>query len=316
VREGEHDRGNSSRRTRPGGARRRPPWALVPLLVAVVSLTTAGQSTRAASPEPSPGSPAAAGTPTPTAGTPTTTPPDPTTTAPAPAPAPAPVVGSEWTPLIDQGFDTPAALGDFADRYPGWADYDGWHDTEGPGLYDSSRVVTVTDGVLTENLHSEDGEALVVSITPVPHVQTYGRYEVRFRADVVPGYHFSWLLWPADNDWTDGEIDFPETGLDAGDWIMGFSHQIGPTPKVNQWAQRFDGSPQDWHTAVIEWRPDSLTFILDGHSETSTDPLAIPSVPMYWSMQSEAEDPAASTSGGVHIDYVKAWSYTPEAAAG
>lgn len=304
MREGEHHRGNGPGSSRPAGPRRWLPWALVPVLVVVVSLTTAGQRTQAASP--SPASPAATSSPVPPVAAPAT---------PAPAPVPAPL-GAEWTPLIDQGFDTPAALGEFADRYPGWADYDGWHDTTGPGLYDSSRVVTVADGVLTENLHTEDGEALVVSITPVPHVQTYGRYEVRFRADVVPGYHFSWLLWPADNDWTDGEIDFPETGLDPGDWIMGFSHQIGPTPAVNQWAQRFDGSPQDWHTAVIEWRPDSLTFVLDGHSETTTDPLAIPSVPMYWSMQTEAEEPDASTAGGVQIDYVKAWAYTPEAAAG
>ena len=37
---------------------------------------------------------------------------------------------------------------------------------------------------------------------------------------------------------------------------------------------------------------------------------------MYWSMQTEAEEPDASTAGGVQIDYVKAWAYTPEAAAG
>ncbi|WP_222192329.1 glycoside hydrolase family 16 protein [Modestobacter italicus] len=232
----------------------------------------------------------------------------PTTPTASPSTDPAPV--PEWTPLIDQDFDEPAALGEFADVYPGWASYDGWYDTEGPGLYDSSRVVTVSDGILNEHLHTEDGEALVVSITPVPHVQTYGRYEVRFRTDPVPGYKIAWLLWPADDNWLNGEIDFPEAGLDPGDVIEGFSHRVNVDEGNHGWTVTTDQSTLDWHTAVIEWRPDSVTFILDGVEYRNTDPGSIPTVPMYWSMQTEAGDPAASVAGNVQIDYVRAWSYT------
>jgi Glycosyl hydrolases family 16 len=224
--------------------------------------------------------------------------------------------GPEWTPIIDEDFTTPAALGEFSDVYPGWAEYDGYRDTWGFGLYDSDRVVTVANGVLTKFLHTEDGEALITSITPVPHVQLYGRYEVRFRSDVIDGYKLAWLLWPADDDWDNGELDFPETETYAGAEIDGFAHRAdGVDGAQNAWGINTGQSPHQWHTAVIEWRPDSLLFALDGVEYRTTEPLAIPHVPMYWSLQSETlgATPPADAAGGVHIDYVRAWAYTPPA---
>jgi hypothetical protein len=226
-------------------------------------------------------------------------------------------MSDEWSPSISEDFDLPAVTGTFAQTYPGWADYDGYRDTHKTGLYDSDRVVSVTDGILTEHLHSQARQPLVVSITPVPHVQTYGRYEIRFRADIVPGYKIAWLLWPADNDQSNGEIDFPEAWLgEPGSWdgvdeIMGFSHDTsGGGGRANAFTLQTGQSPQAWHTAVIEWRPDSLTFALDGVAKTTTDPAAIPHVPMYWSMQTETDDsPSVTSAGDVQIDYVRAWTY-------
>ncbi|MGK5171946.1 family 16 glycosylhydrolase [Geodermatophilus sp. CPCC 205761] len=231
------------------------------------------------------------------------------------APAPADAVGSEWTLTIDQDFTTPAAPGEFDRVYPGWAEYDGTRDTSGHGLYDSDRVVSVSDGVLRKTLHTEDGQPLVAAVTPVPHVQTYGRYEVRFRADALPGYKIAWLLWPDDDDWHDGELNFPEAYLDAGEEIHGFAHEIGPNPHVNAFIADTGQTLLEWHTAVIEWRPDSVTFALDGVEYRTTDPVAVPQVPMYWSLQTETKrvGPAADVSGTVSIDYVRAWAWTPPA---
>ncbi|MFW3170529.1 hypothetical protein [Geodermatophilus sp. CPCC 206100] len=89
----------------------------------------------------------------------------------APVP-PADTPGPEWTLTVDESFTTPAALGEFDRVYPGWAEYDGTRDTTGHGLYDSDRVVSVSNGVLQKTLHTEDGQALVATVTPVPHVQT------------------------------------------------------------------------------------------------------------------------------------------------
>jgi beta-glucanase (GH16 family) len=70
----------------------------------------------------------------------------------------------------------------------------------------------------------------------------------------------------------------------------------------------------DWHTAVIEWKPNSCKFILDGttigHSTSR-----VPNTPMHWVLQSETElnstYPAASAVANVQVDYVKVWKYVP-----
>jgi len=221
---------------------------------------------------------------------------------------------SEWALVVDEDFSTTAELGHFADVYPTWASYDGFFDTRGYGVYDRDRVVSVQDGILTQHMEAtSSGRAALVSITPPPHVQTYGRYEVRFRADEAPGYKIAWLLWPDDDNWANGEVNFPEVWLHQGQTIEGFSHQIGD-PDTNAFVVD-TGQPFDtWHTAVIEWRPESLTFSLDGVTHRTTDPHAIPSVPMFWSLQTEASwPPDPGTSGTVQIDYVRAWSYVPPA---
>lgn len=233
------------------------------------------------------------------------------------APTSAPTPQGEWELSTDQEFSTPAALGQFATVYPGWASYDGFRDTSKIGLYDSSRVVSVQDGILTERLSTQARQPLVVSITPVPHVQTYGRYEVRFRADSVPGYKLAWLLWPADDDARKGEIDFPEVWLGTKAGIQGFSHPTDGGREHNVWALTTNESADAWHTAVIEWRPHSLTFILDGVSHTSIEPRGIPHVPMYWSLQTEtSRRPPSSATGVVQIDYVREWRYTGGETAG
>ncbi len=227
----------------------------------------------------------------------------------------APSRQSEWALLVDEDFSTPAELGHFADVYPNWAGYDGFFDTRGHGVYDSDRVVSVRDGILTQHLEApSSGRAAVVSITPPPHVQTYGRYEMRFRADEAPGYKIAWLLWPEDDNWLDGEVNFPEVWLHQGQTIEGFSHEIGD-PDTNAFVVDTGQPFNTWHTAVIEWRPESLTFSLDGIKYRTTDPDAIPSVPMFWSLQTEASwPPDPGTSGTVQIDYVRAWSYVPPSA--
>jgi hypothetical protein len=297
VRGRHHDEANERLRRSRTSVARRLPWVAgaVVCLVATVMTTAHGDERT--------GTSSAAATTSGSARTATAT------------PAPPSAV-SEWTPLIDQEFDAPAPLGQFDTVYPGWASYDGYHDTDGYGLYDSRRVVSVADGVLNEHLHMGAGEPLVVSITPVPHVQTYGRYEIRFRSDAMPSYKIAWLLWPADGRWASGEIDFPEAGLGNGDLIEGFSHSTGRREGSSGWQITTQQDVHSWHTVVIEWRPDSVTWILDGVAYRSTDPGAVPNVPMYWSMQTEADDPAASTSGDIQIDYVKAWAYTGRSSTG
>lgn len=261
----------------------------------------------------------------------------PTEAPPAPVEAAAPPVSTEsggegapqgdlaeWRQLLVEDFGRDAALGSFASRYPGFASYDGSLDTsarEGrpqgqAGLYSSSTTTSVHDSLLDCNLHTRGATPQVCALTPTLdggwwEGQMYGRYSVRFKTDFVPGYKIAWLLWPSSDNWNDGEIDFPETELDGT--IAGASHNVFGSPQENAFLIDTGQNTQSWHTATIEWRPGSLTFILDGQSWTTTDPAALPTKPMRWTLQTEthlaAAAPAPEVSGHVYIDWIAAYAY-------
>jgi hypothetical protein len=212
-----------------------------------------------------------------------------------------------WHLTLSQDFTTDAALGSFSRTYPGWSGYDGGKDTSRNGTYDSASVVSVQNGVVDEYLHPSGGGARVAALTPPMSGQTYGRYSVRFRADQVPGYKIAWLLWPTSENWSQGELDFPEADLDGS--IAGFSHTIG-SPSSNAWAMDTNATMDSWHTATLEWSPGQLTYTLDGKSWTSTNTRGIPTDPMRWVLQTETSLGGDVPTAGAHVyvDWVAAWS--------
>jgi beta-glucanase (GH16 family) len=159
----------------------------------------------------------------------------------------------------------------------------------------------VGNGVLNKYLHTENGTPMSAAVLPKVSDQLYGKYVVRFKTDSIRGYRVAWLLWPQSGAFPrDGEIDFPETGLDSTIW--GFIHHQGAT----------SGSDQDyvatnvplagaWHTTSIEWSPGQVDFFLDGVRVGGTTN-RVPSTPMHWVLQTEAcydvacPDPNASSN--------------------
>jgi hypothetical protein len=249
--------------------------------------------------------------------------PAPPKAAPAPA-APALSVSSGvsvptgnlpgWSLAFAEDFNRDAPLGTFASTYKGWAGYDGAKDTSGNGTYNSKTTMSVHDGMVDKHLHTAGGKAQVAALTPTPNGkwwggQTHGRFAVRFKSDDVDGYKMAWLLWPKSDNWEQGEIDFPEASI--GGTIKGYSHDITGSPSKNAWFVDTGAKMTAWHTAVIEWAPGRLTYVLDGKSWTTTDPKAIPTDPMTWVLQTETNldggAPSASASGHVYIDWVAAW---------
>lgn len=229
-----------------------------------------------------------------------------------------------WELVLDEDFAVDAELGSFADTYENWTQYDGLQDTsrelsrprELQGHYSSARTTQVRDGVVDIRVHTVAGTPQVMALTPPAgpswqEGQLYGRYSVRFRADPAPGFKIAWLLWPASDEWSDGEIDFPEGEL--GGSIAGNAHDVTGTPEVNAWSIDTGTSMVGWRTTTIEWAPGRLTFMLDDRSWTTTDARAIPTVPMRWVLQTETEllasPPDPDVQGHVHIDRVAAWKY-------
>ena len=73
-------------------------------------------------------------------------------------------------------------------------------------------------------VRTQDGQPQSAAVVPLVNGQwggqLYGRYEVRFRSDEIPGYKLAFLLWPDTNNWAEGEIDFPEIGsLESGNTL-------------------------------------------------------------------------------------------------
>ena len=157
--------------------------------------------------------------------------------------------------------------------------------------------------------------------------QLYGRYTVRFRtaggfppapagtdptSATTGRYGTAFLLWPADDRWADGEVDFPEMGW--GDRVQGHVHTIGQ-PEVNAADITTGTSSAVWSTATIEWSPGLLVLGLDGTEvfRTTSD---VPSVPMRWGFQSGGMNavPAPDVSGQLLVDEVEIQSYAADPA--
>jgi hypothetical protein len=237
-----------------------------------------------------------------------------------------------WKMIFSEDFETPLALGQWGDcspktfvcsrlpdAYTGrwWAYPEGWPDTSGHGRYSPGRTLSIADGVFDIFVHTENGRHLVSAPVPLingsggPLGQLYGRYVVRFKADAQQGYKVAWLLWPDSETWPrDGEIDFPEANLDG--MVTGFVHyQAGTAP--NDQDGFYTGVPfaGAWHTAVTEWTPAAVRFILDGKMVgTATE--RIPDTPMHWVLQTETaldgSVPADEASGHIRIDWVAVYA--------
>ena len=233
---------------------------------------------------------------------------------------------SGWRQVFKDDFTTDAPLGSWAvsDYHQGvnspayssrWTGYpSAWHDTSGNGWYDQGKTISVLNGVLNMNIHTENGTHEVAA--PVPFIPgadgnnalTSGRYVVRFRSDAIPGYKTAWLLWPSSDVWPrDGEIDFPEGNLDGS--ISAFMHRMNGTSGSDQDYYSSGGATYtSWHTAIIEWKGgQSLSFILDGQT-IGTSTSRVPSTPMQWVLQTETNldgySPSDSASGNLQIDWV------------
>ncbi|HEV3173235.1 MAG TPA: glycoside hydrolase family 16 protein [Actinocrinis sp.] len=193
-----------------------------------------------------------------------------------------------------------------------WAYPDGWPDTDQQGIYTPSKTISISDGMMRLDLHTENGVHMVAA--PLPKIpgasgseggQVYGRYAIRFLVEQpTPGYKVAWLLWPdSENFPEDGEIDFPEGNLVGV--INAYMHHMNGTSDMDQDAyQTSVRISSGWHTAVIEWTAQAVDFLLDG-ATIGTSTSRVPSTPMHWVIQSETDGVTPDSSTAVIlIDWV------------
>lgn len=222
-----------------------------------------------------------------------------------------------WKQVLKDDFSTPLAAGSFPGPYASqWMTYDGFPDTWKIGAYDADTL-SVSGGLLDMHLHT-GADGVPRSAAPIPLVngqwggQTYGRYSVRMRADALPGYGTAFLLWDDENVWANGEINFPEGGLEGT--THAYNHQLG-TPWNNDLVHDTGVSYQAWHTYTIDWTPGRISYLLDGVTVATTT-TNVPRTPMHWVLQTATDGtkPAASVDGHLQIDWVSQYSYAPSTA--
>jgi hypothetical protein len=228
-----------------------------------------------------------------------------------------------WKQTAVQDFIRPAARGQVQEVYgPEMRGYAGFADSSGIGTYTPDSVLSVADGKLDYFLHKADGSVRVASVIPFGYIgQKYGRYSIRFRYDSLPGYKIAFMLWPSSDKWSDGEIDWPEGGLDGplygGSAIKGSSDN--GSVKFDPPDRRYSPTgPGDWHVATTEWTPGKVKWFWDGELIGQTKiPSGVPDTPMRWTLQAETSDrasatyPGSATAGHIQVDWAVQYEYAP-----
>lgn len=160
--------------------------------------------------------------------------------------------------------------------------------SSGGECYTGSRNnVSVGDGVLTLTVRQEaqpftcssprgDFETQVTGgyvTTWSTFAQAYGRFEVRaaFPATTVPGVHSALWLWPVDaakyGSWpASGEIDIAEFYSAYPDRVVPYVHYSRDKEDPNATNTGcMVARPEDFHTYLLEWTPQTLTISYDGN---------------------------------------------------
>jgi hypothetical protein len=228
-----------------------------------------------------------------------------------------------WTLTFAQDFNAPAELGHIGEVYgQDMRGYSGLYDTSGNGTYTPDSVLSVSGGKLDYFLHTAGGEPRVATVIPFGYKgQKYGRYSIRFRSDFLPGYKIAFMLWPSSDKWNEGEIDWPEGGLNGkmfaaskikgslDDGMMDFD------PPTHIYSST-DSS--DWHVATTEWTPGKVQWFWDDVLVNETTvPSGVPTTNFRWTLQAETEVgdgaivPDAQTTGHLQIDWAVQYAYTP-----
>jgi beta-glucanase (GH16 family) len=220
---------------------------------------------------------------------------------------------SGWRLIFSDDFTTNVSVGSFpgTEYAQKWTAYpSGWSDTSGNGQYSPEKTLSVSNGVLVIDVHTEDGTHYVSAPEPMLGTgQLYGRYSIRFRAtQTTSDYKTAWLLWPDSERWPDdGEIDFPEGNLDST--FNAFMHYASASG--GQDAFQSSATFAEWHTATTEWVPGKVTFYVDAEV-LGTSTTQVPSTPMHYVLQTETNldgvVPSATTVGRLEIDWVVIWA--------
>jgi len=168
---------------------------------------------------------------------------------------------------------------------PDWGTYSGQPGGDPYSHWDPTHV-QVKNGMLVLAGYRDNGRWVTGGVSNWPVTQTYGRWEVRFRADRSDEITYHFLLWPQADHWPP-EIDFLEDLSGDRTAAAAFVHwtKDGHEQKTQR---NVEADFSTWHTAGVIWEPGKVSYLLDGRVWASVTGSQVPDEPMWLGLQQEA----------------------------
>jgi beta-glucanase (GH16 family) len=196
-----------------------------------------------------------------------------------------------------------------------WAGHSGCTNTDEVEWYQPGHV-SVSGGALhlTAQRHVvvADGRRFPFSSGMVASAHafefTYGYVEFRARMPKGPGLWSALWLLPADQSWPP-EIDVVEVhGNATSDAVLTYHPRNGTPSQAHVATADLSAG---WHTYAVDWRPGSITWLLDGKPRFRFTG-SVPDQPMYVLMNlavSKTPPPDRSTppSASLDVSSVRVW---------
>ena len=145
--------------------------------------------------------------------------------------------------------------------------------------YYTNDAVSVADGVLTITAQRRDYEGMEYTsariLTRDLASFTYGYFEARIKLPTVQGMWPAFWMMPQPSGTTStkneyggwsasGEIDIMEAKGRIPNEIGNALHYGGSPHVYSADGQKLDTPISEWHTYAVDWRPDCITWYVDG----------------------------------------------------
>ncbi len=131
------------------------------------------------------------------------------------------------------------------------------------GKYYSNDIVSTHDGYMDVAFTKGKGAAGTFGSPSKAYSHIGGTFSIRLKATGGATNGIAVMLWPSSDDWGDGEIDYPEGGLNSETHI--FHHWMAPKDSSKAYHKGLGNKWGSWHTYTVKWDPGkSVKYYLDG----------------------------------------------------
>lgn len=178
-----------------------------------------------------------------------------------------------------------------------------WQPYDDGGIYFPGTQVSAHDGVLDCALDGTKGAAGSFGGPVDAFNRVGGKFSMRAKAIGGDGNGTAVMVWPNNDVWNEGELDYPEANFETTPMV----HHHVMNQGDNTASEDYDTtvSWRDWHVYSTEWIPGvSVKYYLDGVLLT-TITHDVPTSPHRYMFQVGNY----GSPGNFYIDWVSIWAY-------